>query len=169
MTKRRPEGYPRITLRNVSRIELASFGWRVNIKRSRKSYWKDFPDGPDGPFQSLRQAVVWRNSMWARLGPPSHVKRADKRNATGILGVSREAQRIASGTVFETWVGKWPDADGRSCKESFSIDKYGEADARRRASAARDAGIAATNKERLRRWRELLFMQNRMLRAGSAQ
>ena len=164
--KKRPDGFPKITLRNIIRTEPKFFAWRVNIKRGGTSHYKDFPDGPDGPFESLRAAILWRNMMWARLGPPSHVMKRHARNASGVVGVSREVQRLASGRITELWAAGWNDADGSDHRRSFTIDKYGEAEAKHRAIAARNAGLAATDKERRRRWAELLYMQNRMLRGG---
>ena len=61
--KRRPEGFPRITLRNISRAEPKFFGWRVNVKRRRRYHVQHFADGADGPFESLRAAIAWRDAQ----------------------------------------------------------------------------------------------------------
>jgi hypothetical protein len=166
--KKRPDGFPKMTLKNIRRPEPKYFGWRVNIKRGRKAHWRDFPDGPDGPFESLRAAILWRNMMWLRLGPPNRVSvsKRNARNSSGVVGVSREVQRTPSSQIFEVWAAGWNDADRINHRRVFSIDKYGDADAKHRAIAARLAGLAAADKERRRRWAELLYMQNRMLRGG---
>lgn len=134
------------------------------MKRNAKSHWRYFPDGPDGPFESLRQAILWRNSVWLRLGPPERFATKHARNSSGVVGVSREVQRTPSGRVVEMWAAGWPDADKAYHRRTFTVDKYGESEARAHAVAARKAGLAAADKERRRRWAELLFMQNRMLR-----
>jgi len=162
--KKRPDGFPKITLKNISRPEPRFFGWRANVKRGRKDHYKDFPDGPDGPFESLRAAILWRNMTWARLGPPTRASSRNARNTSGVVGVSREVQRLPSGEITEIWAAGWNDADCLNHRRAFSIDKYGNADAKQRAIAARTAGLAAADKERRRRWAEMLYVQNRMLR-----
>lgn len=147
--KRRPEGMPRVTLKNIHRAEKNACGWRVHCKRLRREYVKYFPDGWDGPFASLRAAIAWRDELWARLGPPTHVPvKATRRSSTGTLGVTREACRIESGTVVENYRAGWTDAGGTRRRRGFSIDKYGEEVARRMALKARRDGEVAAAKGR---------------------
>ena len=67
--KRRPEGMPRVTQKNIYRAEKNACGRRVHCKRQRREYVKYCPDGWEGPFESLRAAIAWRDELWARLGP----------------------------------------------------------------------------------------------------
>lgn len=147
--KRPPDNMPRVTLKNINRVEQGACGWRVHCKRLRREYVKYFPDGWDGPFDSLRAAIAWRDELWARLGPSTHVPiKATKRSSTGILGVTREAYAIASGTVVESYRAFWTDATGHTRRRGFSIDKYGEETARRMALKARRDGEVAAAKGR---------------------
>jgi hypothetical protein len=59
----------------------------------------------------------------------------------------------------------WPDADGKTCRKRFGIDKFGKSEAFRQAVAARQAGLAATAKERDRRLLERLYMHSTVLRS----
>ncbi len=102
MPKYRFDGMPRVTLRHIRRLETEGCGWRVNVKRQRQSHVKYFPDGWDGPFDSLRRAIEWRDAQWEVHGAPTHVPRnATRRSNTGILGVSLEVQELASGRIVE--------------------------------------------------------------------
>lgn len=65
--KKRPDGMPRVTLKNINRIEGQGQGWRVHVKRQRREHVQYVPDGMDGPFQSLRDAIDWRDGLWRRL------------------------------------------------------------------------------------------------------
>jgi hypothetical protein len=38
MPKYRFDGIPRVTLRNIRRLKTEGCGWRVNVKRQRKSH-----------------------------------------------------------------------------------------------------------------------------------
>lgn len=165
MPKRRFDGMPRVTLKNINRVEDRCCGWRVHIKRRRREFPRYFPDGPDGPFESLRAAIVWRDEQWAALGSPTHVpSKPTKRTSTGILGVSREVQRRPSGAIVECYRAAWTTAEGGRGRRSFDIDKYGEVDARLRAIAARKAGEEQAAKQRELRLKEVLHMHDQLIR-----
>ena len=145
----RPKGMPKVTLQHIQRLEVEGHGWRVHITRRGKTHAHYYPDGADGPFASLRAAIDWRDELWARLGPATHVPvKATKRSSTGTLGVTREACRIESGTVVENYRAGWTDAGGTRRRRGFSIDKYGEEVARRMALKARRDGEVAAAKGR---------------------
>jgi hypothetical protein len=157
---RRPEGFARVTLKNISRAEPKFFGWKVHVKRRGHNHVQYFADGTDGPFESLRAALEWRDATWQQLGHPSHVSTRHSRNTSGIIGVRIEV--TPGGT--EHYVAKWLDADRKRHGRAFSIDKYGRDEARRMAIAARAAGVAATKKERDRRLLETLHVHETLLR-----
>jgi hypothetical protein len=100
--KRRFDGMPFVTLNNINRLEKQAHGWRVHIKRRGREYTQYFPDGWDGPFESLRGAIAWRDETWRTLGPPNHASsKATTRSSSGVLGVTREVQKTASGRIVE--------------------------------------------------------------------
>lgn len=165
--KKRPDGMPRVTLKNIHRIEGQGHGWRVHVKRQRREYVQYFPDGMDGPFQSLREAIDWRDALWRRLGPPTHVPaRATRRSSSGVLGVTREVQRTASGRIVETYRAAWTDADKKVRRRCFSVDRYGEAEARRMAIEAREQGQADSVRGRATRLLDTLHMHRTLVEGG---
>jgi hypothetical protein len=155
--KGRPRGFPRISLRNITRAEPKFYAWHVNITHRRKNFSRFFADGPDGPFQSLRTAIAWRDATWARVGAPSKVRLLPAPGGR-VVGVQLEVR--AAG---DRYVAMWTDADGKWDRKRFSVDKYGKATAHSLAIAARQAGVAATAKERERRLLERLYMHRKVL------
>ena len=154
---------PRVTLKNVNRIEKSAHGWRVHIKRQRREYVQYFPDAMDGPFQSLRDAIAWRDEMWRTLGIPYQVRSvATTRSSTGVLGVTREVQ-LKSRLIFEGYRAAWTDETKHVRKRSFSIDKFGEQPAKEMAIAARRAGVAAAEQAKQRRLLDVLNMHREIV------
>ena len=123
------------------------------MKRRRRYHVQYFPDGPDGPFESLRAAIAWRDERWLELGSPTHVQARNRRNTSGVTGVRLEVSRAGG----ESYVAKWNDADGRRHGRGFSLDRYGKKEALRLATAAREAGVAATRKDKQRRLLDALY------------
>lgn len=154
--KGRPRGFPRISLSNITRAEPKFYAWYVNITHRTKSYTRYFADGPDGPFESLRAAISWRDATWARVGAPSKVHLPAPSGR--VVGVSLEVR--AAG---DRYVAMWTNADGKWDRKRFSVDKYGKAKAHSLAIATREAGVAATAKERGRRLVERLYMHKKVL------
>lgn len=166
--KRRPDAMPFVTLKNIGRLEKAGYGWRVHIKRRGREYTKYFPDGWDGPFESLRQAIAWRDEAWLRLGPPTHAaSKPTTRSSSGVLGVTREVQNTASDRVVENYRASWCDSTGRVRRRTFSVDKYGEEEAKRLALEARHAGLKAAGKAKRQMMLDVLHT-HRQLVGGQA-
>lgn len=152
----RARDLPKVTLKYIHRVELDGWGWRVLITRAPRQEWRFFSDGADGPFDSLRAAIAWRDETWRRLGPSAHARRRGPRpSVTGLVGVTREVVR-RNGRVYEKYRAAWLDADDQPRKRTFSIDRYGEQDARRRAARARRDGVAEADRIRRQRLEEQL-------------
>lgn len=164
MPKYRRDGMPRITLDNIKRLEKHGCGWRVHIKRQRREYTEYFPDGWDGPFESLRGAIAWRDRQWEALGGPTHVpQKATRRSLTGILGVSYESQELPNGRVVENYRAFWTKADGGPGKRSFSVDKYGRDEALQLAMRARREGDAEAKRRRRGKLLDVLHTHQQLL------
>lgn len=158
---------PKVTLKYIHRIEFDGWGWRVLVQRTPHTEWRYFPDGPGGPFESLRAAIAWRDETWRRMGPAQHARRrGSKPSATGVVGVSREVVR-QDGRVYEKYRAAWQDADGQVRRRTFSVDRYGEAEARRRAQRARREGVAEADRLRRQRLAELLHTHGQFAPASS--
>jgi hypothetical protein len=158
----------RVTLKNIHRLEKEGHGWRVHVTRGYRAWAKYFPDGADGPFGSLRSAVVWRDGLWRRVGPPTHTHAVAKQSP-GPIGVNRETKHWPSGRAYDYWVATWIGPDGRQHDRTFSVNKFGEQDARRLAVEARRAGVAATAKLRERRLLDVLHAHQRAVCAVGAE
>jgi hypothetical protein len=65
------------------------------------------------------------------------------RNTTGEVDVALTRSRTRAGTIVWRYVAQWPTAAGRSGRATFSVSKYGKAEARRLAVEARRGGVAA--------------------------
>ena len=113
----------------------------VSAKRAGRRWVKYFSDKPEGRAAAQRRAREYAASLFARLPWPAKVKRKYVRNTTGVIGVSRVRERTRSGGWLVRYVAVWPTRAGRPRKASFSVAAYGESEARRRAVAARRAGL----------------------------
>ena len=117
-------------------------GFVVRTKRAGRQYVRYFSDGVEGRATALRRARYYRDALVKRLPWPARVKRTHRLNRTGAIGVSRLKERARSGRWFVRYVAVWPVKRGRPKKASFCVALYGEAEARRRAVAARRKGLA---------------------------
>ena len=140
--------------RNISRIDMFSTsgkshgGWEVRIQRRGKKYEKFFADGQHGGRRAAIQAAkVYRDELEAKLRPYSVKELARSpsvRNNSGVVGVRRALQVEETDDYIYTytfWIAQWTDGKGKRKTRSFSVDKYGEDEAHRRAIQARTRGV----------------------------
>jgi hypothetical protein len=134
--------------KSISRIdtpEKRTHGWYVRVYFNRTMHSKFFSDSRyGGSEESLAEAIRYRDEIEEKIGKPRtdrHVVTASPRNQSGMIGVQRKTKRsrtrhgkISECDVYEiTWNPK-PNVIRRT---SISIDRYGEAEAFRRACALR--------------------------------
>ncbi len=128
--------------RGISRIDSRdTHGWFVRVYNESVTYSKLFSDkkwrGEDNAFEA---AVAFRNELYAEVGkafPTRRVVRTDKRNKTGVIGICRTRKRNASGSYNEFFSVSWsPEYGSHKCR-MFSVSKYGEREAFRRACELR--------------------------------
>lgn len=140
---------PANSMHYIQRIDKRHIGWKVAFRRKSREWHKYFSDAAyGGKRQALSAAKLWRNEWFAKLSgidykvwrrelvPPS--------NTTGIVGVHRGVMRKMSGGKVVDWVNwqaYWRDADGRRKTKSFSVNKYGEEEAKALAKRARQEGM----------------------------
>jgi hypothetical protein len=92
----------------------------------------------------LKAAIAWRNEKEQELGKPRTeriVTLMSPRNRTGVIGVRRTTKAMTrdgkkQGPVYEV---TWQPTPNEIRRTSFSITKYGEREAFRRACAFRKA------------------------------
>ena len=144
---------------NISRIDIegapgtkGTHGHQVRIMRRGKAVSKFFSDSlHGGKRKSLLAARDYRDSLVNKLGPTDTGPHQEpsSRNTSGIVGVRRrEAMRDTTNWIYYHyfWEASWTDADGERQKRNFSVNKYGEDEARRLAIAARKKGVAAARR-----------------------
>ncbi len=137
--------YPGTTLqkqRGLSRIDSKdTHGWFVRVYNESVTYSKLFSDRKFGGVErAYHQAIAFRNALYEEVGktfPTRRVVRRDRRNKTGVIGVCRTRKRNQSGSYNEFFSVSWsPHYGGHKCR-MFSIAKYGEQEAFRRACELR--------------------------------
>ncbi len=135
-------GTNRKKARGISRIDSKdTHGWFVRVYNESVTYSKLFSDkklgGMDRAFDA---AIAFRDELYEEVGktfPTRRVVRRDKRNKTGVIGVCRTRKRNQSGSYNEFFSVSWsPEYGSHKCR-MFSISKYGEKEAFRRACALR--------------------------------
>jgi hypothetical protein len=63
-----------------------------------------------------------------------------RKSRSGVVGVTRVTQKV-KGFEYDFWRATWTDRRGARRIRVFSINKYGEDDARKRAEEARQKGL----------------------------
>lgn len=128
-------------MHNIQRVDHHDFhGWHVCLKRAGKRYEVYIKDGDDRGA-ALARAQRWRDQMARTLPPPRKFKQRYVLNKTGVIGVHLAKQRTRKGTRARHYCATWIDEEGRPRKRSFSLTRYGEAQARARAIRARKQAL----------------------------
>lgn len=131
--------------KGISRIDSGkTHGWFVRGYRNGKTWSKLFSDQKHGGREAaLDQAREFRKKLASDLQQLPAIPRArrvvtrNSRNTTGVIGVSRTRKKSSSGNIHECYSVSWRTPEGVPRCTSFSIRKYGEEEAFRRAVALR--------------------------------
>jgi hypothetical protein len=151
----------------ISRVDSErhrTFAWIVTIQRRNQTWRRAFSDRSyGGKSKALTAAKAFRDQI-LRLHPPMsraeycQIKR--RNNKSGLPGVCRyvylddnDKQRVERGY----WLAFWTLAPGKGKRIKFSISRFGERGALKRAMRARKEALAALdgqwiNSRGLRRW-----------------
>jgi hypothetical protein len=123
--------------------------WVVHIERKRRVWHRSFSDGVcGGKAKALHAARAFRDEVLVSHSPMTRAENASIRrsnNRSGVPGVLRQAsvETTAAGPVERAyWIAYWTKPDGKRSIRKFSIRKYGEKDAFKRAKAARKQALA---------------------------
>lgn len=131
--------------RGVTRIDIArtnTHGWEVRIRRRGSKIHEFFPDMGSGGIKEAYEAAIARLSVLEQdenLRPYSRSELsglASKRNTSGIVGV-RKSKRSNKSEGYDSWIAFGAPRPGDHIVKSFSINKYGEEEAKRLAIAQR--------------------------------
>ncbi|KPP98656.1 MAG: AP2 domain [Bacteroidetes bacterium HLUCCA01] len=138
--KRDPE------MKGISRIDTkGTHGWYVRIYRAGRTYSKLYSDnkygGTDKALEFAKKArKVAQEKLDSTIGTRSRrLVTHDKRNKSGIIGVSRTTKKTASGDVSLYYQVTWSPEKGKIKNRQWSVRKYGEEEAFRRAKEFRDS------------------------------
>lgn len=129
----------------------STMGWNVRFRHTGRAESKFFSDRMYGGRENaLVVARMYRDARLNQLGPQNpmrHIGRMSSRNSTGLVGVCRTTCQT-KGHDYDYWSAQWTLPDGRQCVRKFSINKYGEQEARKLAVQAREEGIKALSAAR---------------------
>jgi hypothetical protein len=122
------------SLKGISRIETSStLGWYVRVYRNKKTYSKFFSDTKFGGKDKALETAIFQKEELSRMIskiPKKPTKRRvvtkDKRNITGVLGVSRTSKKASNGKSYDCYTVSWRPEPKVQKSTSFSIKKYGE-------------------------------------------
>jgi len=128
--------------KSISRIDVEAkqmHGWYVRVYYQNKMYSKFFSDSRyDGVDEALEAAIDYRNALEKKLGKPRTertVVTLSPRNTSGAVGVRRRRKKAQRGNPdgYDVYEITWSPEPGLMKRTSVSIDRYGEAEAFRRA------------------------------------
>lgn len=136
----------------ISRIDDEDFrthAWRVSLRRHKVRHVRNFADKKcGGKRRALRLARAHRDELLREVPPLSRREYSAIRrrnNRTGVVGVCRysKSYKLKNGKVRHCWYWEaiWPTTRGDSEVARFSVNRYGEAGAFKRACAARSRGL----------------------------
>jgi len=127
----------------IARIDLPrarTHGWQVRLQRRGVKYGKYFGDGVyGGKKQAIEAARSWRDELLKKMGAVEQARICTRstRNRSGVVGVSKVTV-VSNGTRYEFWQATWSPEVGRRRCMKFSIRRYGDREAFRRAVIARE-------------------------------
>lgn len=131
--------------KGVIRIDSDStHGWQVRVYRHGKTYSKLFSDRKcGGREEAFEKARAYRDELNAEVAampetaPRRRLILRNKGNTSGVVGISRTHKRDRRGVKHEVYAVSWNPEPGVARGTSFSIKRYGEEDAFRRACELR--------------------------------
>ena len=133
--------------KNITRFDYGkTHGWWVRFQRSteagtKRVVSKMFSDAVHGgKAKALRAAIAWRNQTAATIRP---ARRTRIRTGSGYVKRVLIARRVGIAPVYMAWI-RLPN--GRAASTSFSIEKWGAQEAKRRcqlylARKRRESGL----------------------------
>lgn len=127
-------------MRGISRIDAkGTHGWYVRVYRAGKTYSRLFSDSKYGSAErALEFAKVERKRLTDKSQPlPERPDRRlvthDKRNKSGMVGVSRTVKLNSGGENAVYYQVTWSPIKGQIKNRQWSVRKYGEEEAARLA------------------------------------
>ena len=139
-----------LNIRRVDHEASSTHCWRVTVQRRKQIFVRDFSDGRQGGRQpALQAAQLYRIKLvkaYPPLSNPAYCAIRKKNKRSGISGLMRvDNWDVQNGRRARRlyWEAQWPIGNGKARHKKFAITKYGEEGAKRKALAARRAGLKA--------------------------
>ncbi len=123
-------------------------GWYVRVKFRGNEYRKYFGDNAWGGYdEAFEAAVEWRDEKELELGKPrtDRMVISNRKNGVGTNGIYKTLKHTGATypdgsrqpNYSEVYAVSWSPEPGLRKATSFSVPKYGEEEARRKAIALR--------------------------------
>ena len=139
-----------LNIRRVDHAASHTHCWRVTVQRRKRIFVRDFSDGRHASQQHALQAAQSYRDKLVKAYPPlnkaAYCAIRKKNNRSGISGLTRvDTWQMYKGRRFRRlyWDAQWPIGNGKAQHKKFSITKYGEHGAYRRAFTARKTALKA--------------------------
>lgn len=139
-----------LNIRRVDHAASHTHCWRVTVQRRKRIFVRDFSDGCHASQQhALQAAQMYRDKLvktYPALSKVAYCAIRKKNNRSGISGLTRvDTWQMYKGRRFRRlyWDAQWPIGHRQAQHRKFSITKYGEHGAYRRAFTARNTALKA--------------------------
>jgi hypothetical protein len=96
--------------------------------------------GEDGALVAAQAYWTEVRQSFPKLSRKQSMQVERRKTRTGKVGVTRVTQKL-KGFEYDFWRATWTDWRGARRIRVFSVNKYGEAEARKLAEAARQKGL----------------------------
>ena len=142
--------------KGISRIDSDhnhTHGWYVRVRKDGKVTSKFFSDRKYGGVakalmkarrhykKEMQELIAQQLGETPRHLPNRVIVTKNKNNNTGVIGVQKIVRENPGGSIYRAFRVCWTDQDNKPRTKFFSIDKFGEKDAFRKACAYRKARL----------------------------
>jgi hypothetical protein len=152
-----PGGRGSRALRYLSRCDIPSPSWQVDIVDGDKRWLQSFADRDHGGSpQALAAAQAWRDRVVAQLRQIRRYEQGARSkvytsNTSGFTGVSRTFRGSGEHATPSRWIATWLDLESRRHVVGFSVRTHGDEGAKALAVQAHAAAMSRLQEEALRR------------------
>lgn len=139
-------------VRRVDNEAKRTYCWIVQVQCQGHIVIQYFSDGPyGGKDKALQAALTWRDAMLDQVQYERHQRwlrnctALRRNNSSKTVGVGRYiSYDLVRGEVARrvSWQAFWQGADGKRHSRKFSVNKYGEKQAKALACATRTQAVA---------------------------
>lgn len=117
--------------------------WRVNFRRQGKFYSKTFYDMTCGGSKNAKAAAIaWRDEKLAAIKALTMVEFHQQKRSNNVSGVPGVHFHKTPAQPLGFWQANIKSNDGKRVAKSFSVRRYGDREAFRRAVTARSELLA---------------------------